>query len=126
MSPRKNNLGLVRLLAACLVIYTHSLVLLGQSDPQMLWKSPGAIGVYIFFALSGFLIARSWDADPHLGRFLARRGSRIFPGLAVCILVLGPVLTMLTEYTAIKEPLPRLALDGAAAIDDMGLSSAFS
>lgn len=101
---RKNNLDLVRLFAAGLVIYSHSYVLLGLPDTPMLWQTPGAIGVYVFFAISGYLIARSWDADPHFGRFLTRRALRIFPALIVCVLltafVLGPLLTTLTlaEY----------------------------
>ena len=89
----------MRLFAASLVVYSHSFVLLGQPDPGMLWQTPGAIGVYVFFAISGYLIAQSWDSDPHLGRFLTRRALRILPGLAVCILIsvvlLGPALTQL-------------------------------
>jgi peptidoglycan/LPS O-acetylase OafA/YrhL len=62
------------------------------------------LGVYIFFTISGYLIAESWDRDPNIGRFFARRALRIFPGLTACVLltvfVLGPCFTTLSlaEY----------------------------
>jgi peptidoglycan/LPS O-acetylase OafA/YrhL len=63
----------------------------------------GPLGVYIFFAISGYLVAQSWERDPHVLRFLAKRALRIFPGLAVCtllsVLVLGPLLTTLDAGT---------------------------
>lgn len=66
----------------------------------------GAIGVYIFFTISGYLVSESWARDPHVGRFLIRRSLRIFPGLIVCTLLsvflLGPLLTTfsLRDYFA--------------------------
>lgn len=99
MSP--NNLNVIRLIAAFLVLYGHSFVFLGLPHPLFLsWITLGPLGVYIFFIISGYLITESWDRDPHLGRFFARRALRIFPGLAICIilaiLILGPLLTTLS------------------------------
>ncbi|MDP3008668.1 MAG: acyltransferase [Methylococcales bacterium] len=98
MNP--NNLNAIRLIAAFLVLYGHSFVFLGLPHPLFLsWITLGPLGVYVFFTISGYLIAESWDRDPHLGRFFARRALRIFPGLAVCIVlsafILGPLLTTL-------------------------------
>lgn len=100
-----NNLNVLRLIGATLVLYGHSYVFLGLREPIFLsWIALGPLGVFIFFTISGYLIAASWDHDPHLLRFLARRALRIFPALAVCValsvLVLGPVLTTLplTDY----------------------------
>ena len=63
----------------------------------------GPLGVYIFFAISGYLVAQSWQRDPSVLRFLAKRALRIFPGLLVCtvlsVLVLGPWLTTLDMAT---------------------------
>lgn len=102
---RQNNLNLVRLIAAMLVLYGHSFVFLGLEHPKFLgWVTLGPLGVYIFFTISGYLIVESWCHDPHLGRFFMRRILRILPGLIVCILltifVLGPVITTvsLSEY----------------------------
>ena len=96
-----NNLNFIRLIAAFLVLYGHSYALLGLPEPLFLsWIPLGPLGVFMFFTISGYLITESWDRDPHLGRFFARRALRIFPGLAVCIMlsafVLGPMLTELS------------------------------
>ena len=95
---RDNHLDLLRLIAASLVFYSHSFALLGRPSPRFLaWIDLGALGVYIFFIVSGYLIAASWEQDPSLPRFFARRALRIFPGLWVCVLLtlflLGPLLT---------------------------------
>jgi len=99
-----NNLTALRWLAASLVLYGHSFVFLGLPEPLFLqWVPLGPLGVYIFFAISGYLVSQSWDRDPHLFRFLQRRALRIFPGLAVCtilcVMVLGPLLTTLDLKT---------------------------
>lgn len=97
---KDNNLNLLRLVGACLVLYGHSFVFLGLPAPLfMSWLPLGPLGVFIFFTISGYLITESWDRDPCLLRFFARRALRIFPGLAVCsllsVLVLGAAITNL-------------------------------
>lgn len=99
-----NNLTALRWLAAGLVLYGHSFVFLGLPEPVfMQWLPLGPLGVYIFFAISGYLVSQSWHQDPHVFRFLQRRALRIFPGLAVCtllcVVVLGPLLTTLDLKT---------------------------
>jgi len=96
----KNNFTALRWFAAGLVLYGHSFVFLGLPEPTFLgWVPMGPLGVYIFFAISGYLVAQSWDSDPHCLRFLQRRALRIFPGLIVCTLLsvflLGPLFTSL-------------------------------
>ena len=99
-----NNLTALRWFAACLVLYGHAFVFLGLPEPLFLqWVPMGPLGVYIFFAISGYLVAQSWHRDPNVPRFLAKRTLRIFPGLLVCtalsVLVLGPWLTTLDMAT---------------------------
>ena len=99
-----NNLTALRWFAAGLVLYGHSFVFLGLPEPLFLqWVPLGPVGVYTFFAISGYLVAQSWERDPHVLRFLAKRILRIFPGLIVCtllsVLVLGPWLTTLDAKT---------------------------
>jgi peptidoglycan/LPS O-acetylase OafA/YrhL len=99
-----NNLTALRWFAACLVLYGHAFVFLGLPEPLFLqWAPMGPLGVYIFFAISGYLVAQSWQRDPSVPRFLAKRILRIFPGLLVCtllsVLVLGPWLTTLDMAT---------------------------
>jgi peptidoglycan/LPS O-acetylase OafA/YrhL len=100
----RNNLTALRWFAASLVLYGHAFVFLGLPEPLFLqWVPMGPLGVYIFFAISGYLVAQSWQRDPSVPRFLAKRALRIFPGLLVCtllsVLVLGPWLTTLDMAT---------------------------
>jgi len=83
-----------------LVLYGHAHAFLGLPEVLFMQIVPmGLLGVYIFFAISGYLVAQSWSRDPHVLRFMAKRALRIFPGLVVCtllsVLVLGPLLTSL-------------------------------
>jgi len=96
-----NSFNLLRLFAAFLVLYGHGHDL--NKEPLNTVLSH-VLGVYIFFAISGYLIATSWAKDPHLLRYFWRRSLRIFPGLIVVTLltvfVLGPLLTTasLSQY----------------------------
>jgi len=103
--PRHNFFDHTRLIAAWLVFLSHHYALLGLPQPTMCVDSLMAgIGVGMFFSLSGYLVSHSLLADPHAGRFLARRALRIYPGLIVnvllCLLVLGPLMSVLplAEY----------------------------
>lgn len=95
----RNNLDAVRLLTPFLVLYSHSFVFLGLPVPLFLsWTTPSPLGIFIFFTISVYLIAASWQRDGDVFRFLSKRSLRIFPGLAVCILltafVLGPMVSI--------------------------------
>lgn len=100
-----NSFDLLRLIAACLVLFSHQHVLLGYSEPAFFgWTTFGGTGVSIFFFLSGALVWSSWSRDPDLFRFFFRRALRIFPALWVAVLltvlVFGPLLSTLsvTDY----------------------------
>ncbi len=95
---KDNNFDALRLFAAGLVFYGHAFIIAGMKEPLFLsWTHLGPLGVFIFFTISGYLVTVSWDRDPHLLRFFARRALRIFPGLTACIIlsafVLGPIFT---------------------------------
>jgi peptidoglycan/LPS O-acetylase OafA/YrhL len=110
MQPRNdNNLTFVRWVAALMVLYGHSFVFTGNTESLFMGLLPyGPLGVAIFFSISGFLIARSWNADPSLIRFLIKRVLRIFPALAVCItlsvFVLGPIITTFEPREYLQHP----------------------
>jgi len=95
-SRRDNNFDVIRLVAAGLVLFSHSFPLTGRHEP-LAPHTLGRLGVEIFFATSGFLVARSWFGDPSARRFAAKRGLRIVPGLAVAVLVtalvIGPIFS---------------------------------
>lgn len=92
---RDNNLNLLRLVAALGVLISHtSIITQGREGvPQYMW-SLGTISVWVFFAISGFLIAASFERRKSLVDFALSRCLRIFPALIVCVLVtvfaLGP------------------------------------
>jgi len=55
---KHNNLTALRWLAAGLVLYGHSFIFLGLPEPIFMnWVPLGALGVYIFFVISGYLVS---------------------------------------------------------------------
>lgn len=96
---RGNSFDLLRLAAALLVVVGHAYPLSGQPSPALAGNSIQALGVKIFFVISGYLIMGSWQRDPSVWRFAWRRALRIVPGLAgvtaACALGLGLVATEL-------------------------------
>ena len=113
MAPqhRANNFDALRLMAALLVIWSHQFALMGRPVPLIFGNEPGALGVVLFFAISGYLVTQSWSADPHVGRFALRRFLRIWPALTVLVLlsvfVLGPWLTQLPLEHYFRHPATR-------------------
>jgi peptidoglycan/LPS O-acetylase OafA/YrhL len=95
---RENNINLIRLAAAIAVVISHSALITAgrEAMPPLMWLL-GSIAVWVFFSISGFLIARSFDRAPSSVDYCAARVLRIFPALAACVvvtaLVLGPMVT---------------------------------
>ncbi|MDR3417421.1 MAG: acyltransferase [Nevskia sp.] len=89
---RDNAFNLLRLSAALLVFLSHEHLVTGKPLPIQ-----GYFGVYVFFIISGFLIARSWDQRSSTFQYLKNRGLRILPGLWTVVLltifVIGPLAT---------------------------------
>jgi peptidoglycan/LPS O-acetylase OafA/YrhL len=76
-----------------------ALVLISHIDRR--WEPLGAVGVILFFVLSGFLITalmseeRERSGDMSLPQFYRRRALRLFPALAVYVLVVTPLALLL-------------------------------
>ena len=105
-NPHDNNFDLLRLVAALTVIFSHSFLIAEgtQSREPLVWLSHnqcplGLVGVFIFFAISGYLVTESFCRAPKPAGFVLRRTARIYPGLVVnglvCAFVLGPIVTSL-------------------------------
>jgi peptidoglycan/LPS O-acetylase OafA/YrhL len=94
---RDNAFDALRLLGATLVLISHSFALVGLAEPHLGHSSFGAVGVEVFFAISGFLITASWLSEPRLRPFLVKRALRILPALFVTVLasafLLGPLVS---------------------------------
>lgn len=91
---RLNNFDLIRLIAALQVVFVHAVGHTEVLDNASVWLR-GVLGVVlafpgvpVFFVISGFLIAKSWERsrDQPLSYFW-RRALRIYPALVVCVVV---------------------------------------
>ena len=93
---------LMRLIAALLVVVSHSFPLAGRAPFTIVGvEDLGALGVSIFFVISGFLVSASYLRDPRT--YLLKRLLRIEPGLiaalTVTVLILGAISTApIAEY----------------------------
>lgn len=105
-STRRNNFDALRLVAAASVVFSHSfLISEGTQDHEWLIRLTGnqsilgLAGVFVFFAISGFLVTQSFEETRDPLRFFAKRALRIFPGLFVATVVsafvLAPLVTNL-------------------------------
>ncbi|HSN18865.1 MAG TPA: acyltransferase [Gammaproteobacteria bacterium] len=110
----QNNYLLLRLVAALLVIYGHSYAIAHiprQFDliqRNLHFTYSGAVGVDIFFVISGFLVTGSYLNRRDWADFMKSRCLRIFPGLMVCMLatvfLLGPVVTSMPALQYLTDP----------------------
>ena len=101
---RENSFDLLRLFAAFCVYFSHQMAFLGYEEPALgpLGISLASTGLYIFFALSGYLVFKSLarSADPR--QYFLARGLRIYPGAVANVifcLVLGACITSLPAST---------------------------
>jgi peptidoglycan/LPS O-acetylase OafA/YrhL len=88
---RGPSFDLIRLIAAILVVYAHSFLVVGQRDNawQLLFPGvdSGTFAVSIFFAASGYMITESLRRNPAWNIFLYKRALRIYPALIVVVVV---------------------------------------
>jgi peptidoglycan/LPS O-acetylase OafA/YrhL len=99
LDGHRNSLGIIRLVLATLVIFSHAFPTGGWGeDPSLAWtkgqETFGGFAVVGFFAVSGYLITKSGQrAD--IVQFMWRRSLRIFPAywlaLVVAAFVVGPI-----------------------------------
>lgn len=92
-----NNFGLIRLLAAFMVMESHSHLLARQDGYYLRTFHLSYLGLPSFFFLSGILVTQSLYNSSSWKNFCWRRFLRIYPGATVAILVtallIGPAVT---------------------------------
>jgi peptidoglycan/LPS O-acetylase OafA/YrhL len=110
ISGRENNLNIIRLFAAFMVLFSHAFILSGSNEPITLFynETYGVFGLDIFFVMSGFLITQSYLRTHNPAHFIWSRALRIFPAL-FCVVtltafVLGPLVTTLPLDAYITNP----------------------
>lgn len=112
---RSNNFDFLRLLAAVSVLFSHCFPLAGikgLKDPLEIVTEGqldfGALGVMMFFLISGYLITQSFDCSTSVLRFMKARCLRVFPGLLVVlslsVFILGPSITALPVREYFRDP----------------------
>lgn len=89
------NFDLMRLVAALLVVVSHTFPLAGQPPLTIHGiEDFGALGVSIFFVISGYLVTASYERDPK--SYLLKRILRIEPGLIASLMVTVVLLSFVT------------------------------
>ena len=101
---RSNNFDLLRLVAALLVIYSHSYALIGLEEHKIWMRSYGNIAVHAFFVISGYLITKSFCQKSSVFSFVFNRVSRIVPGFLVAF-VFGNLISNICNRF-ITNPIP--------------------
>lgn len=103
-----NSFDWLRLLAAAMVIHHHVYPLSGRAPPAFFATDYGALGVGIFFVISGYLISGSLARSASLSDYVKKRLLRIGPGLIVSLLVtalvLGATVTTLPLAAYLSSP----------------------
>ena len=103
---KDNGFDTIRLIAAALVLVSHSFPIgIGSNEAEPLnmitrgQTTLGGLSVAVFFFISGLLISNSFDASSSLRAFALKRVLRIMPALvAVCLVlafIVGPACTEL-------------------------------
>jgi peptidoglycan/LPS O-acetylase OafA/YrhL len=125
---RQNNFDALRLLAAVSVIFSHSF-LIAEGTQAREWlilltgnqSILGLTGVFVFFAISGFLVTQSFEQTRNPLHYVAKRALRIFPGLFVATVVsafvLGPLVTTLPLGAYLSRPEPYEYVLGNTLLD---------
>jgi peptidoglycan/LPS O-acetylase OafA/YrhL len=121
----------LRLLAALAVVVGHGYVLTGVGSPPRIGGIPiHTIGLYTFFAVSGYVITKSWNRSPDLPLFLRNRALRILPALSVMILltvtVIGPLATRLPFAAYLSDQQTWQYLSGLLLIPQYQLPGVFT
>lgn len=102
--------------AALAVMASHAFLITGGQDALQPFQRTlhgitlGTLAVYGFFAMSGFLLCRSFQTQPDMRRYVLHRAARILPALALVTVFtvgLGAILT--TSPAAFWKAVPSFA-----------------
>lgn len=97
---QNNNFHLIRLLAACQVIYNHAIYWLHLPSPFYLNYTIELFpGVAVFFVISGFLVTKSYVEAKNLRTYTYFRFLRIYPALWINLLLILFLLYWSESFT---------------------------
>lgn len=128
-----NAVGFLRLVLASLVIVSHVPQIIDGNalrDPFYWWTRTmgfGGAAVSGFFVISGYLIAASYQNQPTIRAYLARRVARIYPAFLLasllCVVVAAPIGGV--SWEAIGRAVPDL-LERAALLNGPEIKGAYA
>ncbi|WP_374465448.1 acyltransferase family protein [Chryseobacterium sp.] len=98
----RNNFDFIRVLLAFIVFVGHLGALSGADQLTILTHSPVEVAVFGFFAVSGFLIARSYERSSSLKSYLKKRIRRIVPAYLLVIFLCAILLSLVSTYSFIE------------------------
>lgn len=108
-----NNLDLLRIICAMLVIYGHSFTLADRGGAKDLishffpFSSSGSVAVKVFFFISGMLVTASLLKSHSALQFVISRSLRILPAYIFVVLssaiIIGPIFTDLPILEYFKQ-----------------------
>ncbi len=105
---RDNNFNLLRVAAALAVFLSHTAITAGYGVVPVITVL-AYVAVNAFFAISGFLVTKSFFTRNKLSHFLASRILRMYPALLLAVLytvfVVGLYFTTLPAKTYLTDPL---------------------
>lgn len=94
---RLNTIDYLRTFAAIAVIFSHSFAIVGLMPPSFLGLNLGKWAVFVFFAISGYLLGNRCGPG-----YWRKRSIRILPGLItvtfMTVFVLGSAVTTSKDY----------------------------
>lgn len=107
LDPKKNNLTLLRLLAALAVVISHAAFLRTGNRADEIFSTAGAYNlgghaVNVFFVISGLTVAASLERSQSAVQFLSARLIRVLPGLIVCSAMLVAMGIVATNCTPVE------------------------
>ncbi|MEP3525029.1 MAG: acyltransferase [Hyphomicrobiales bacterium] len=90
--PGKNSYGIIRLLAALAVVFSHASIISGGvsiKEPLevLTGYTLGAHAVHIFFVLSGLMVTASFERSRNIYAFVWARLLRIYPAMMTVVVV---------------------------------------
>ena len=109
----RDNFTLLRHVAALMVVWAHAYALSSSGAREPLSRvlvgfDAGRFAVYLFFAVSGYLIALSLIRNDAILRYAWHRALRIYPAYVVCLLfcvfVVGAAFTTLPMADYLRHP----------------------
>lgn len=132
----RNNLDLIRIILASMVIIGHVFALNGFN---VKWYDPvnyffpylysGSLAVQMFFFISGLLVTTSLFRSQSPTKFIISRLFRLVPALAfviiITVFIIGPVLTTFNLSTYFHSPLTYNYLQGIKFIPQEVLPGVF-